>query len=217
MNINFLSLISWNKQCYIFSLLSLLRNYRKEWGKQQRLQGSHDHGFTSLCFTLVSSTWAVGPSPPPGLLWAFQNEPSYDLTWFITKCYAWKSSPDSCQLQLPGCLCAANLHAPLRQAHHRPSSHCALTEQLAQLAASLRRPESGVAGLPGRPGPPGPPGIPGENGFPGQVGSRGLPGLKGPPGPIGHKGPKGNEHLDMVHVYSDTREWYIHICLCTDD
>uniref|UniRef100_A0A673BLZ2 Collagen, type IX, alpha 1b n=1 Tax=Sphaeramia orbicularis TaxID=375764 RepID=A0A673BLZ2_9TELE len=65
------------------------------------------------------------------------------------------------------------------------------TEQLAQLAASLRRPESGVAGLPGKPGPPGPPGPPGDNGFPGQAGSRGLPGLKGPPGQLGLKGPKG--------------------------
>lgn len=67
------------------------------------------------------------------------------------------------------------------------------TEQLAQLAASLRRPESGAAGLPGKPGPPGSPGIPGGSGFPGQAGARGLPGLKGPPGPIGVKGPKGNE------------------------
>lgn len=66
------------------------------------------------------------------------------------------------------------------------------TEQLAQLAASLRRPESGVAGLPGRPGPPGPPGMPGDNGFPGHAGARGLPGLKGPPGSLGKKGQKGN-------------------------
>lgn len=69
------------------------------------------------------------------------------------------------------------------------------TEQLAQLAASLRRPESGVAGLPGKPGPPGPPGIPGDNGFPGQGGTRGLPGLKGPPGAIGVKGPKGDTFI----------------------
>lgn len=66
------------------------------------------------------------------------------------------------------------------------------TEQLAQLAASLRRPESGVAGLPGRPGPPGPSGMPGDNGFPGHAGARGLPGLKGPPGSLGKKGQKGN-------------------------
>uniref|UniRef100_A0A8D0HIG9 Collagen alpha-1(IX) chain n=1 Tax=Sphenodon punctatus TaxID=8508 RepID=A0A8D0HIG9_SPHPU len=60
-----------------------------------------------------------------------------------------------------------------------------------QMAASLRRPESGATGLPGRPGPPGVPGSPGENGFPGQLGPRGLPGLKGPSGEIGLKGPKG--------------------------
>lgn len=66
-----------------------------------------------------------------------------------------------------------------------------LAEQLAQLAASLRRPEFGATGLPGTPGPPGAPGPAGENGFPGQLGPRGLPGLKGPPGEIGRKGPKG--------------------------
>ncbi|KAL2083210.1 hypothetical protein ACEWY4_020983 [Coilia grayii] len=66
-----------------------------------------------------------------------------------------------------------------------------MQEQLAQLAASLRRPESGAAGLPGRPGPPGPPGPPGDSGFPGQAGTRGLPGLKGPPGGPGRKGSKG--------------------------
>uniref|UniRef100_A0A8C1QN65 Thrombospondin-like N-terminal domain-containing protein n=1 Tax=Cyprinus carpio TaxID=7962 RepID=A0A8C1QN65_CYPCA len=67
----------------------------------------------------------------------------------------------------------------------------AISEQLAQLAASLRRPESGVVGLPGRPGPPGPPGPQGDSGFPGHAGARGLPGLKGPPGLMGLKGPKG--------------------------
>lgn len=60
------------------------------------------------------------------------------------------------------------------------------------MAASLRRPESGIAGLPGKPGPPGPPGPQGGNGFPGQAGARGLPGLKGPPGHMGTKGPKGD-------------------------
>lgn len=82
------------------------------------------------------------------------------------------------------------------------------TEQLAQLAASLRRPESGVAGLPGRPGPAGPPGTPGENGFPGHGGARGLPGLKGPPGLIGLKGLKGQEGL----VY----KYQISVALNTD-
>ena len=68
-----------------------------------------------------------------------------------------------------------------------------VTEQLAQLAASLSRPESGVAGLPGLPGPPGPQGSTGNNGFPGRPGGRGLPGLKGPPGLLGQKGPKGEQ------------------------
>lgn len=71
------------------------------------------------------------------------------------------------------------------------------TEQLAQLAASLRRPESGVTGLPGKPGPPGPPGIPGNSGFPGHAGARGLPGLKGPPGSLGKKGHKGTDVTAM--------------------
>lgn len=64
-------------------------------------------------------------------------------------------------------------------------------EHLAEMAASLKRPDSGASGLPGRPGPPGPPGPPGENGFPGQMGLRGLPGIKGPPGALGLRGPKG--------------------------
>lgn len=66
-----------------------------------------------------------------------------------------------------------------------------LLEHFAEMAASLKRPESGASGLPGRPGPPGPPGPPGENGFPGQMGLRGLPGIKGPPGALGLRGPKG--------------------------
>jgi len=74
----------------------------------------------------------------------------------------------------------------------------ASTEQLAQLAASLRRPESGVAGLPGKPGPPGSPGSPGDNGLTGQAGTRGLPGLKGPPGQMGLKGPKGTEYAASI-------------------
>lgn len=72
----------------------------------------------------------------------------------------------------------------------------AISEQLAQLAASLRRPESGAVGLPGKPGPPGPPGPPGDSGFPGHAGARGLPGLKGPPGLLGVKGPKGELFWD---------------------
>lgn len=83
------------------------------------------------------------------------------------------------------------------------------TEQLAQLAASLRRPETGVAGLPGKPGPPGQPGPPGDNGFPGQSGSRGLPGLKGPTGQIGMKGPKGNGCIASNHNH----DMFVHKCL----
>ena len=64
-----------------------------------------------------------------------------------------------------------------------------LVEHFAQMAASLKRPDSGASGLPGQPGPPGPPGPPGENGFPGQMGLRGLPGMKGPPGALGVRGP----------------------------
>lgn len=79
------------------------------------------------------------------------------------------------------------------------------TEQLAQLAASLRRPESGAAGLPGKPGPPGPPGPPGNSGFPGQAGARGLPGLKGPLGPMGKKGPKGDESIFIFFFRCETR------------
>ncbi|OWK01360.1 hypothetical protein Celaphus_00018732, partial [Cervus elaphus hippelaphus] len=60
-----------------------------------------------------------------------------------------------------------------------------IQEHFSQMAASLKRPDSGASGLPGRPGPPGPPGPPGENGFPGQMGLRGLPGMKGPPGALG--------------------------------
>lgn len=75
-----------------------------------------------------------------------------------------------------------------------------IAEQLAQLAASLKRPEFGAPGLPGRPGPPGAPGPAGENGFPGQLGPRGLPGLKGPPGEIGRKGPKGKKFCNWLSV-----------------
>lgn len=79
----------------------------------------------------------------------------------------------------------------------------AVPEQLAQLAASLRRPESGAVGLPGRPGPPGASGPPGDSGFPGQAGARGLPGLKGPPGQLGIKGPKGESFFFKMFGSSD--------------
>lgn len=80
-----------------------------------------------------------------------------------------------------------------------------LAEQLAQLAASLKRPEFGAPGLPGRPGPPGAPGPAGENGFPGQLGPRGLPGLKGPPGEICRKGPKGKKFCNWLSVVDCSR------------
>lgn len=86
-----------------------------------------------------------------------------------------------------------------------------LSEHFAEMAASLKRPDSGASGLPGRPGPPGPPGPPGENGFPGQMGMRGLPGVKGPPGALGLRGPKGKSScprgtkeynlFQMYHLY----------------
>lgn len=117
---------------------------------------------------------------------------SWDVVLFITKRFAAMISLDCCPRQLLlcqfVCFCAQLLcFSP--------------TEQLAQLAASLRRPETGVTGLPGKPGPPGPPGIPGNSGFPGHAGARGLPGLKGPPGPLGKKGHKGNECDRHVFVW----------------
>lgn len=95
-----------------------------------------------------------------------------------------------------------------------------VAEQLAQLAASLRRPEFGAPGLPGRPGPPGAPGPAGENGFPGQLGPRGLPGLKGPPGEIGRKGPKGKKFSnwlslgDCLSFGFSGFVWGFFVCLC---
>lgn len=83
-----------------------------------------------------------------------------------------------------------------------------LTGQLAQLAASLTRPESGISGLPGPPGPPGPTGPAGDNGFPGHPGSRGLPGLKGPPGLLGRKGPKGIKRQCLTPEVDSTLKEY---------
>lgn len=116
------------------------------------------------------------------------------------------------------CLEAVCALAPIFCFQFELCDHCSSagtpTEQLAQLAASLRRPESGVAGLPGRPGPPGAPGMPGDNGFPGHAGARGLPGLKGPPGSLGKKGQKGNRGRrwqvsplgGVGDFYNDTRD-----------
>uniref|UniRef100_A0A8C7C080 Collagen type IX alpha 3 chain n=1 Tax=Neovison vison TaxID=452646 RepID=A0A8C7C080_NEOVI len=64
-----------------------------------------------------------------------------------------------------------------------------LGEQIAQLAAHLRKPLApGSAGRPGPAGPPGPPGPPGSIGHPG---ARGPPGYRGPTGELGDPGPRG--------------------------
>ena len=142
----------------------------------------------------------------------FRNQPSYATAWFITKCFVSERSLDNCQPQLfETCLGAMFVSGGSSDSL---LSFCrAPTEQLAQLAASLRRPESGVAGLPGKPGPPGPPGTPGDNGFPGQSGARGLPGLKGPPGHLGKKGAKGNERAGRwcERTTPQIKQW--HVCL----
>lgn len=126
-----------------------------------------------------------------------------DVTRFLPRCWIVSSCALVCFLSK--CLVAND---PLIAAQDNllcrfdPSFCFFPTEQLAQLAASLRRPETGVTGLPGKPGPPGPPGIPGDSGFPGHAGARGLPGLKGPPGPLGKKGQKGNGcHSDDMFVW----------------
>lgn len=114
------------------------------------------------------------------------------MAGLIKKCFVFLSP-----LVIAGYSCLETVtHAVFIPSQFELCDHCSSagtpTEQLAQLAASLRRPESGVAGLPGRPGLPGPQGKPGDNGFPGHAGARGLPGLKGPPGSLGKKGQKGN-------------------------
>lgn len=63
-------------------------------------------------------------------------------------------------------------------------------DQIAQLAANLRRPLApGMVGRPGRPGGPGKPGVAGSIGHPG---ARGPPGYRGLPGELGDPGPRGN-------------------------
>lgn len=62
-------------------------------------------------------------------------------------------------------------------------------DQVAQLAANLRRPLA--PGMVGRPGPPGPPGKPGVAGSIGHPGARGPPGYRGLPGELGDPGPRG--------------------------
>lgn len=66
---------------------------------------------------------------------------------------------------------------------------CFPKEQIAQLAAHLRKPLApGSIGRPGPAGPPGPPGPPGSIGHPG---ARGPPGYRGPTGELGDPGPRG--------------------------
>lgn len=66
------------------------------------------------------------------------------------------------------------------------------TDQIAQLAANLRRPLA--PGMVGRPGPAGLPGRPGGGGSIGHPGSRGPPGYRGLPGELGDPGPRGIKH-----------------------
>ena len=69
------------------------------------------------------------------------------------------------------------------------SDLCFPKEQIAQLAAHLRKPLApGSIGRPGPAGPPGPPGPPGSIGHPG---ARGPPGYRGPTGELGDPGPRG--------------------------
>lgn len=197
MNISFLLLIAWNKEYYLVSAQFTEVLWKKENGKQEKLQGFRDHSFTSLCFKYKSS-WVF---PHPSLLWAFTNKPSHVIAGFIIKCSVFRGPLTTVGYS---CLETVSVYVSLfffflNIVVCSLSFCCAPTEQLAQLAASLRRPESGVAGLPGRPGLPGPPGMPGENGFPGHAGARGLPGLKGPPGSLGKKGQKGNEGGGRCH------------------
>lgn len=66
------------------------------------------------------------------------------------------------------------------------------SDQIAQLAANLRRPLS--PGMVGRPGPAGRAGKPGVAGSIGHPGSRGPPGYRGLPGELGDPGTRGMEN-----------------------
>lgn len=70
-----------------------------------------------------------------------------------------------------------------------------ISEQIAQLAANLRKPLA--PGLTGRPGPVGPPGPPGSAGSVGHPGARGPPGYRGPTGDLGDPGPRGESDLNL--------------------
>lgn len=71
----------------------------------------------------------------------------------------------------------------------RCSVELCFSEQIAQLAANLRKPLA--PGMTGRPGPAGPPGPPGSTGTVGHPGPRGPPGYRGPTGELGDPGPRG--------------------------
>lgn len=76
-------------------------------------------------------------------------------------------------------------------------------DQIAQLAANLRRPLApGTVGRPGRPGASGKPGVAGSTGHPG---ARGPPGYRGLPGELGDPGPRGNSN-DQMPVRNRTGE-----------
>lgn len=68
-------------------------------------------------------------------------------------------------------------------------------DQIAQLAANLRRPLA--PGTVGRPGPAGPPGKQGVAGSVGHPGTRGPPGYRGLPGELGDPGPRGTRNYTV--------------------
>jgi len=166
---------------------------------QEKLKGHRDHSFTSLCFSLTQYESFGSISMRGFQRWA------YATAGFITTCYGIQSILIIVSKSQHLAATYAYVKVHFISIHLSPSSTSAPTEQLAQLAASLRRPESGAAGLPGKPGPPGQSGPPGDNGFPGQGGARGLPGLKGPPGHLGLKGPNGNGCIGMYHI----KPWHV--------
>lgn len=78
-----------------------------------------------------------------------------------------------------------------REAGNLPFGVFSHSDQIAQLAANLRRPLA--PGMVGRPGPAGSPGKPGVAGSIGHPGARGPPGYRGLPGELGDPGPRGKK------------------------
>lgn len=78
-----------------------------------------------------------------------------------------------------------------------------LTDQIAQLAANLRRPLA--PGMVGRPGPAGAAGKPGVAGSIGHPGARGPPGYRGLPGDLGDPGPRGMKHAEHSYLLVGTQ------------